>query len=92
LRTNIATRLAKGEQCLAPQGSFVAVLTTLGTYDNAERARFEIEHDESGARTYHARPDPDGALGRAAQEAPRAHEAAMVGGLNPCRRRDGPSG
>jgi hypothetical protein len=75
--TNIARRLEKAEQSLAPQGTFVAALIMLGAYDNAERARFEIERDESGSRICRPRPDPDGALARAAEEALRAHEAAM---------------
>jgi hypothetical protein len=85
--TNITRRLEKAEESLAPQGTFVAI--TLGAYDNAERARFEIEHDESGSRICRTRPDPDGALGRAAQEALRAHEAAMVQWIEsmPPRRR-----
>jgi hypothetical protein len=48
--TNIGRRLEKAEQALVPQGTFVAALITLGAYDNAERARFEIEHDEPGAQ------------------------------------------
>jgi hypothetical protein len=76
--TNIARRLEKAEKSLAPQGTFVAALITLGAYDNAERARFEIEHDESGSRICRTRPDPDGTLARAVEEALREHEAAMV--------------
>ena len=53
-------------------------MITLGACDNAERARFEIEHDESGGRICRPRPDPDRRLARAAEEALRAHEAAMV--------------
>jgi hypothetical protein len=76
--TNITRRLEKAEESLAPRGAFVAALITLGAYDNAERARFEIKHDESGARICHERPDPDGALARAVEEARCAHEMAMV--------------
>ena len=76
--TNIESRREKAEQSLAPQGTFVAALITLGACDNAERARFEIEHDGSGSRICRPRPDPDGALARAAEDALRGHEAAMV--------------
>src|SRR6516165_6935709 len=76
--TNIERRLEKAEQALAPQGTFVAALITLGAYTKAEEAQFDIERDESGARICHPRPDPDGRLARAAEEALRAHEAAMA--------------
>jgi hypothetical protein len=71
--TNIGRR-----QSVAPRGTFVAAQITLGAYTKAEEAQFDIESDDSGARIYHAGPDPDGALARAAEEALRAHEAAMV--------------
>ena len=76
--TNIERRLEKVEQNLAPQGSFVAALITLGAYDRAEEARFEVEHDESGARVRRPRPDPGRVLARAAEDASQAHESAMA--------------
>jgi hypothetical protein len=74
---NVERRLAKLEQAIAPKGSFLDTLITLSALNRAEKALYLVEEAEMGEKVSHLRPDPDGSLARAVQEAEAAHYAAM---------------